>query len=148
MLAGYTASWSYYRLNRWLTVLSSISFKNTQIRVWKASYLHCTLNSRLVIISLLIIMLVTGLINNNTHLATILYEYQFFKTYILSFLLQLLKSLWTHCPPPPVLAPCFHFKFRMPLDFTKVKPILCDIYLTWRPNVKSYWYRRLCSPRL
>ena len=72
MLAGCTAGWSYYQLNKWLIALGSVSFRNTQMRVWKGSYLKCTLNSRVVIISLLIIMLVTGLINNNTHLAIIL----------------------------------------------------------------------------
>ena len=94
MLAGHTAGWSYYQLSRWLIELGSVSFKNTQMLVWKASYLQYTFNPRLVIISLLIIMLVTSLINNNTHLAIILHEYQFFKTfYILSFLWRLLKSL-------------------------------------------------------
>ena len=122
MLAGYTVSWSYYQLNRWLTVLGSISFKNVQMWVWKASYLQCTFNSRLVIISLVIIMLVTGLINNNTHLVNISHENRFFKTfYILSFLWQLLKSLTTHRPSPPVLAPCFHFKFRIPFYFKRWK---------------------------
>lgn len=46
-----------------------------------------------------------------------------------TYLTRLFKSLWTHCPSPPVPALCFHFKFRIPFDFTTEKPIQCDIYL-------------------
>lgn len=36
-----------------------------------------------------------------------------------TYLTRLFKSLWTHCPSPPVPALCFHFKFRIPFDSPK-----------------------------